>query len=119
MRSDFIVDDPKVAHNVYLQVLAELGAVGLVLFLGLIAFVLRSVLRAARRFGALGDRSMEVLTRALLIALCGLLASAFFSSAIYSKQLWLLLALGLAIGAMADERYGASTAAQGELAART
>ena len=114
MRSDFIVDDPKVAHNVYLQVLAELGVVGLVLFLGLLAYVLRGLLIAARRFDRGGDRSMEVLSRALLIALCGLLASAFFSSAIYSKQLWLLLALALAIGAMAAERYGPSRLAHGE-----
>ncbi len=37
VRDDFIVDTPKVAHNSYLEVLAELGVVGLVLF----AIVLR------------------------------------------------------------------------------
>jgi O-antigen ligase len=100
-RSEFIVDRPKVAHNVFLQVLAELGAIGLALFLGILAFSLTSILRAARAFRRAGDRSMELLSRGLLIALFGLLASAFFSSAIYSKQLWLLLALGVTLGALA------------------
>jgi O-antigen ligase len=101
LRSDYIVDDPKAAHNVYLQTLAELGVVGLVLFLSVIAFALRSLVGAARDFRAAGARGMEVLSRALLIGLCGLLAALFFSTAIYSKQLWLLLALSVALGAMA------------------
>lgn len=103
-RSDYIVDRPLVAHNVYLQVLAELGVVGLALFLGIIAFALRCVLRAARIFQWAGDRSMELLSRGLLIGLFGLLASAFFSTAVYSKQLWLLLALAVAIYALAREQ---------------
>ena len=37
LRTDFIVDDPKVAHNTYLNVLAELGVVGLALFLAILA----------------------------------------------------------------------------------
>lgn len=103
-RSDFIVDDPKPTHNVYLQALAELGVVGLALFLSILAFSLRSLLRAAWAFRRAGDRTMEVLSRGLLIALCGLLASAFFSTAIYSKQLWLLLGVSVALSAMAAER---------------
>jgi O-antigen ligase len=103
-RSDFIVDLPKPAHNVYLQALAELGAVGLTLFLLVLGASLRAVLLAARTFRRAGDRSMELLSRALLIGLCGLLASAFFSTAIYSKQLWLMLALAVAVHALARER---------------
>jgi hypothetical protein len=44
---------------------------------------------------------MEILARAQVIALVGLLAALFFSSDLYKKQLWLLLAMGpamLAIG---------------------
>src|SRR5918995_1476809 len=37
LRDDFIVDNPKVAHNTYLNVLAELGVVGLGLFMAVIA----------------------------------------------------------------------------------
>jgi O-antigen ligase len=96
-RSDFIVDRPKVAHNIYLQVLAELGVVGLGLFLAILAAALASMLRAARLFARAGDRPMDVLSRCVLVAAAAILVSDFFSSALHSKQLWLLLALGPAL----------------------
>jgi O-antigen ligase len=102
-RSDYIVDTPKVAHNLYLQVQAELGIVGLALFLALVAFSVSQMFRAAHDFARRGDRSMEILCRALILGILGLLASGFFGSAIYSKQLWLLLALGPALRLMARE----------------
>jgi O-antigen ligase len=92
-QDEFIVDTPKVAHNVYLQVLAELGIVGLTLMLVIIGVSMRAVLKAAANFSDAGDRTGEVLARALAIALVGLLAAYFFSSNVYSKQLWLMLAL--------------------------
>jgi O-antigen ligase len=100
-RDDFIIDTPKVAHNIYLQVLAELGAIGMVLFLVIIGVCLGSALAAARRFQARRDLDGELLSRALALALIGLLAADFFSSQLYSKQLWLLLAVGPALLAVA------------------
>ena len=44
---------------------------------------------------------MDLLSRALFVALVGLLASAFFGSRQFSKQLWLLLALAPAFLALA------------------
>ena len=94
---DFFVDQPKAAHNTYLQVLAETGIVGLTLFtLILVAFVICTIL-AARMFGRYGNWRMEVLTRSLIVAAFGLLAADFFISGQFSKQLWLLLALGPAL----------------------
>jgi O-antigen ligase len=96
-RTDQIIDTPKVAHNIYLHVLAELGVVGLALFLAILGFCLRCAHRAARRFRALGDERMEIVARALLIAMIGVLVSDFFASEQFSKVLWLLLALGPAL----------------------
>jgi O-antigen ligase len=93
-RSDLIIDTPLVAHNTYLQILAELGIVGLALFGAIILFSLRSALVAAQNFAAIGDRSGEALARGLSIALVGALVADFFISQEYNKQLWLLLALG-------------------------
>lgn len=101
-RDTFIVDEKKVAHNVYLTVLSELGAVGLALFLGAIALSLRAAWRAASVFRAHGELTMELVSRALLIALVSLLAVAFFSSALYVKQFWVLLALAPALRLLAD-----------------
>ena len=97
LRPEFIVDTPKVAHNTYLQVLAELGIVGMAMFVAIIGFSLLCILRAARIFERLGDSPMELLSRALLVALCGVLAADFFISEEFSKQLWLLLGLGPAL----------------------
>lgn len=92
-RDDFIVDTPKVAHNVFLGTLAELGVVGLGLFLALIAVLLALSLKAIRVFSDVGNVRMEIVARAHLVALFGFMASLFFASDEYKKQLWLLLSL--------------------------
>lgn len=94
---DYILLDPKQAHNMYLDMAAETGVVGFLLFSGLIAFSLRSTLRAARRFQWAGDTDMEVLSRAAFLGLLGMLVADFFLSEQFSKQLWILLALGPAL----------------------
>jgi O-antigen ligase len=100
-RDDYIVVRHTVAHNIYLTVLAELGIVGLTLFVIILSTCLRCALLAARAFAARGDPAMEMLARALFIALVGLLVADFFSSALYSKQLWILLAAAPALLALA------------------
>jgi O-antigen ligase len=104
-RDEFIIDTPKVAHNSYLQVLAELGVVGLVLFLSIICFSITVALRAARWFGRAGDTAMEVMARGSVIALVGILAADFFITEQYGKQLWLLLGLGPALYGVARRSY--------------
>jgi O-antigen ligase len=100
-RSDLIIDRPKVAHNIYLHVLAEMGVVGLTAFLLIIGFALRCALMAARAFQRRGDPAMDLLSRAVFVGLVGILAADFFASEQFSKQLWLLLGLGPALLAMA------------------
>jgi putative inorganic carbon (HCO3(-)) transporter len=104
VRYDYFVDHPKVAHNTYLHVLAELGFVGLALFLAIIGFAVGCTFKAAQIFTRSGDRDMELLTRGLLLAIIGLLSADFFISAQYSKQLWLLLGIGPAMLAIAKTR---------------
>jgi O-antigen ligase len=96
-RDDLIVERRLVAHNTYLHVLTELGVVGLALFMAIIVFSLQCALRAAHLFSRRRDVGMEVLSRALVVSLVGILAADFFVSAQFSKQLWLLIALGPAL----------------------
>jgi len=103
-----IVDDKKVAHNIYLTVASELGLVGLALFAAIVALALRSALRAARAFAARGDSELELVARALFISIMALLIVGFFSSALYVKQFWILLALAPALHAVAEGGYGLS-----------
>ena len=92
-----IVDVPLVAHNVYLQQLAETGIVGLALLLSVIAACLTAAVRAARRFDALGDGAMATLARASAIAMVGFLVASTFISDGTDKRLWIVLALGPAL----------------------
>lgn len=100
---DFIIDNPYPAHNIYLELAAEMGVVGLTLFLSVVGLSIRAAVRATRIFQARGERDMEFLSRALVIAITGMLAADFFVSDQYSKQLWLLLALCPALLAIARD----------------
>ena len=100
-RSEYIVDTPKVTHNVYLQVAAELGIVGVALFVFLLGFATRCALLAARRFARAGDGAMDLVSRAVAVAMLGVLTSNAFASEQFSKPLWLLLALGPVLLAIA------------------
>lgn len=103
-RDEYIVDVPKSAHNIYLQVLAELGVVGFLLFMSIVGYSLACGVKAARRFAADDRRTGELLARGLVIATVGFLAFEFFSSQMYSKALWLMIALGPAVLAVATDR---------------
>lgn len=93
-RSDYIVDEPKVAHNTYLEMFAETGLVGLVLFLGVAACSVGAALAAARRFAVAGMRDESLMARAVMLATVAGLTGAVFVSLQYTKAIWLLLALG-------------------------
>jgi O-antigen ligase len=100
-RTDLILGTQHVAHNTYLQVLSEMGIVALVPFMLILVFSLWCLLQAARLFGERGEHGMDMVSRATLVGLCGILAADFFVSGQFSKQLWLLLGLGPALLAMA------------------
>ena len=71
------------------------------LFLAVILGLLSCSLKAIRAFERDGNLLMEILARAQLVGTIGLLSSLFFSSDEFNKQLWLLLAMGPAMLAMA------------------
>ncbi len=106
---EFIVSQPKVAHNTFLEILTDTGAVGLALFLGILLTSMWSMLRAARIFARHDARDLELLSRAVLVALTGYLVAGSFISANYSKLLWLLIALGPPMLALAQRRARSSS----------
>ncbi|HEX8082728.1 MAG TPA: O-antigen ligase family protein [Solirubrobacteraceae bacterium] len=95
-----IVDRPHVAHNTYLQVLTELGLVGLALFLALVAVFLALTWQAARRFVERGETALASLTTALLVAELAWLIALFFISAASDRRMWILFALAVVLRVM-------------------
>ncbi len=92
--TDLIIDEPKVSHNTYLGLLAELGVIGLGMYLAILLGAVAATATAARRLRAAGRRNEELLARAVLLAMIAVAAGSFFVSLEYTKPLWLLLALG-------------------------
>lgn len=91
-----------VAHNTYLEILAELGLIGALLFGGV---VLMTLGRALAVLPALRGpvTSTEVYLRLIIVANVAFLTSAIFVSDQYSKQLWLLFALAVAAARLATQ----------------
>ena len=117
-RSDQIIgDQPKVVHNSYLGVAAELGAVGFLLFALIVGFSLISMIRASRIYRRAGNHRMQAVSLSVAVALIGNLAALFFISGEYERGLWLLLGLGPAILAMAKTAAVAGGDQSGRLSA--
>jgi putative inorganic carbon (hco3(-)) transporter len=72
-------------HNMYLQLMAETGIVGLGLILLFFAMLLRDLRRAQAGFAEAGDRHGMALTSTLEVGLIAFLVSAFFLHALQQK----------------------------------
>lgn len=97
-----ISESPSVVHNSYLQLLVEIGPVGLGLFCLIVLGCMRASWRAARRFDAIGAADHANLARAVLLATIGMLAAMFFISNAYDFRLWVLFALGPVLSTLAS-----------------
>jgi O-antigen ligase len=87
------------AHNVFVQVGAELGIPGLLLFVGLIASAFASLRRVAR--SAAADPSaigVSRLAQSLMAALVGCVVGGIFLSLAYADMLYALMALSIGLG---------------------
>jgi putative inorganic carbon (hco3(-)) transporter len=86
-----------VAHNTYLQILSELGVVGSSIFVSFLLAVIGLALTSLKQGRLRSDEGASAVARGVVVALVALLAAYFFASALYAKQLWLLLALAAAL----------------------
>jgi putative inorganic carbon (hco3(-)) transporter len=89
--------EPKIAHNMFLEIATETGIVGLIIFLGILGLTFFNFWRAASDFKQANDIQMFIISAGMWIALlCFCLAGLFLSNQYYIV-LWYYLALGEAV----------------------
>ncbi len=93
INAHYIIVVPKVAHDIYLEALVDLGIPGLLTLVAVLALAIAAGVRAAWLFERLGDRELELTSRTVVLGLVAILTSDAFISDQYSKALWILLAL--------------------------
>ena len=84
----------KVAHNMYVEILAELGIFGLILFLSMIVLTFKSIKQVKRRAK---QRDAFLWAQALEMSLIGFLFCGLFGSIQFRLSLWVLIALSVAL----------------------
>lgn len=91
----------QVAHSAYLGTLAELGVIGLVLFLLVLVSVVTTLRWASRAARAGPDPIVAAAAQALLVAMGGFVLVSFFLSTETDRGLWVLLGVSLALARIA------------------
>lgn len=94
-------DGGELVHNAYIGSLAQLGPVGLLLFLGLLAATARNLWQASVRAKKAGGRLVRSVSNALLLGLIAFAMSSFLLSTENSRAMWFLVAMGLAMRTIA------------------
>ena len=84
-------------HNLYLEVAAEQGIVGLSIFLIMVALAFRSILTARRKFREAGMEDYANMITGFAIAFGGYMLSAVFVHAAYPRYFYLLLGIAYAL----------------------
>lgn len=84
-------------HNLYLEVAAEQGFVGLAVFLAMVWLAFRSILYARRKFREVGMEDYANMATGFAIAFSGYMLSAVFVHASYPRYFYLLLGIAYAL----------------------
>jgi O-antigen ligase len=90
-------------HNLYLEVAAEQGIVGLAVFLIMIWLAFRSALSAIRKFREIGMEDYANMATGFVIAFMGYMFSAVFIHAAYPRYFYLLLGIAYALPLIVEQ----------------
>ena len=103
------------AHNSFIQIGAELGIPGLVLFVAVIASAFGALARSGGNESALAGagQSHRQLTQALTASLLGFVVGSLFLSLAYSEVLYTLIALAVGLQKVTVRAVAPSTATNG------
>ncbi len=88
---------PRSAHNLYLEVAAETGTLGLSVFVLIIWLAMRSILVARKKLFEVGMDDCAHIVTAFAVAFCGYLIAALFIHAAYPRYFYLLIGIAFAL----------------------
>jgi O-antigen ligase len=94
-----MLEGPRQAHNLYLGIAADMGAPGLLCFLGMVVVTLRNLARARRRFMGV-DPLMADMAAGFLLTIVTFLATGMSSNFSFTRYFWLMLGLATAAAAI-------------------
>jgi O-antigen ligase len=89
-------------HDLYLEVAAQTGIVGLLTFLFLLVLMFRGMLDGSRRLRDLNLPDYANLAMAFAIGVLGYLTSSIFLHGAYPRYFWLLFGIAMAIPQIAQ-----------------
>ncbi len=90
-----MLSKPGVAHNTYLEMAAEMGLPALLLFLGIILYTYRDLMRMRRRVKE--DPELSLLINALIVSMTGFVVAGNFLSGLNTKLFWLMVFVVIAL----------------------
>lgn len=93
--------EARAPHSLYLEVMSELGILGIAAFSALLGSLFMGIYRTRKRLWRLGLREYSRLSTAIGIGLIGYLTAGIFLHAAYPRFLWVLVGIGLAIPQLA------------------
>jgi PST family polysaccharide transporter len=99
-----VPDAASYSHDIYLQVAAETGLLGLIPYLAALFLALRAAWRGRRAARRARDSLWESLSTSCLLALITYLFGLAFLPGAYPRYLWLLVGLATAAAACASRR---------------
>jgi len=85
------------AHNLYVEILAETGLVGLTVFSLIVFFTLRNLFWGVRELRAKGELDVAGMAAAVGVAVVGYLVASMFIHDAYQRYFWLHLAIAMAV----------------------
>jgi colanic acid/amylovoran biosynthesis glycosyltransferase len=106
-------------HNLYLEVAAETGLIGLAIFGAVVLAAAVTLREARRRYAAAGDRLMMAATTGMSVGLAGFLVAGLFLHLGFPRYIFLFLGLTAAMGRVAPRPHPSPARGRAPLAALT
>ncbi len=92
-------------HSFYLEIAAESGLAGILVFTAIFAYLYRAIRTARKRFEQAGAREEAEMVVSFGLALLGYLTAALFIHAAFPRYFWLLVGIGLALPQVAESLF--------------